>query len=85
LVLILAAAPSHATERRDPILTPNSAQNPGPANREVAAKPSKGSGHAKKSSHPAQRAHVNSTESNVNPAVKKSKNDSQMGTSSGTK
>jgi hypothetical protein len=85
LVLILAAAPSHATERRDPIQTPNSSQNSGSGHPDGAATHAQGSSHTKKAPHAARSAHVNPTDAKVKPAVKKNANDAQMGTSSGTK
>lgn len=86
LVLILAAASSHATERRDLNLPPDSSsQYSVSANRDGAAGPSRGIFHAKKAAHSAKRAPADPNETKAKSAAKKSTNDGQIGTSGGTK
>jgi hypothetical protein len=54
LVLILAAAPSHATERRDPVLIQESGSAHGT---NTSAHPGKQSPHGKKPAHAVKQSH----------------------------
>lgn len=89
LVLIFAAAPSHATERRDPVLNPDSAQAGSAHRTEVVPHAAQRSTHAKKTAHAAKTTHGQSgnspLEAKDKTAAKKSASDGQAGSSSGTK
>ena len=62
LVLILAAAPSHATERRDPVLNPEQATASGHAT--DPERPAQHRTHPKKTSHAAKDAHAQASQRN---------------------
>lgn len=89
LVLILAAAPSHATERRDPILNPDSTQATGSTHKaDSVAHPAQRSTNVKKTSHAAKTTHrqgVNSPLEAKSKIAAKSASDAQTGSSSASK
>lgn len=89
LVLILAAAPSHATERRDPILNPDSTQATGSTHKaDGVAHPAQRSTNGKKTSHAAKTTHsqgVNSPPEAKSKTAAKSASDAQTGSSSASK
>ncbi len=88
LVLILAAAPSHATERRDPILSPDSTQVTGSVHKaDGVAHPAQRSTNGKKTTHAAKTTHgqgMNPPEAKSKTAAK-SASDGQTGSSSASK